>query len=75
MLAITARPKSSGRWHNSHRAIGRISALVQTGGEKAGRAYSLCPVISDANLLSYCQGIVYLDAEISNSAFDLGLAE
>jgi hypothetical protein len=40
-----------------------------------GRAYPLCPGISDINLFCYCQGIVYFDAEISNGAFDLGVAE
>jgi hypothetical protein len=26
-------------------------------------------------LFRYCQGIIYFDAEISDSAFDLGVAE
>jgi hypothetical protein len=31
--------------------------------------------MSDVNLFRYRQGIIYLDAEVSNSAFDLGVAE
>jgi hypothetical protein len=34
-----------------------------------------CPGISDINLFRYCQGIVHFDAQISNGAFDLGVAE
>ena len=35
----------------------------------------LCPGISDVNLFCYCEGIIYLDAEISDRAFDLGVAK
>jgi len=49
--------------------------LAQTGCWKPGRACPLCPGISDINLFRYCQGIIYFDAEISDSAFDLGVAE
>jgi hypothetical protein len=42
---------------------------------KLGRAYPLCPGISDINLFCYSQGIVYFDAEVSDGAFDLGVAE
>jgi hypothetical protein len=38
-----------------------------------GRACPLCPGISDVNLFRYCQGIVYLNAKISDRAFDLGV--
>jgi hypothetical protein len=48
---------------------------AQTGCWKSGRACPLCPGISDVNLFRYCQGIIYFDAEISDSAFDLGVAE
>src|SRR5471032_560237 len=41
---------------------------------RPGRA-QLCPDISDFNLFSYCQGIVDLDAEIPDRAFDLGMPE
>ena len=36
---------------------------------------SALPGISDVNLFRYCKGIIYLDAEVSDSAFDLGVAE
>ena len=53
----------------------RLPSLAQTGCWKSGRACPLCPGISDINLFRYCQGIIYFDAEISDSAFDLGVAE
>ena len=37
-----------------------------------GLGRAALPGISDINLFCYCQGIVYLDAEISDGAFDLG---
>jgi hypothetical protein len=42
---------------------------------KQGQAYLLCPVISDVDLFRYCEGIIYLDPEIPDGAFDLGVAE
>src|SRR5215813_6310539 len=51
------------------------SLLAQTGDRKMGRACPLCPGISDVNLFRYCQGIVHFDAEISDRAFDLGVAK
>ncbi len=41
----------------------------------SGRACLLCPVISDVNLFSYGEGIIYLNAEVSDGAFDFGVAE
>ena len=41
---------------------------------RSGRA-ELRPQISNVNLLSYCQGIVDLDAEVPDRAFDLGMPE
>jgi len=41
----------------------------------SGRACLLCPVISDVDLFSYGEGIIYLNAEVSNGAFDFGMAE
>src|SRR5260370_29707015 len=49
--------------------------LAQTGGWNMGRACPLCPGTSDINLFCYCQSIVHLDAEISNGAFNLGVAK
>jgi hypothetical protein len=47
--------------------------VAQTGGPTMGRACPLCPGISDVNLFRYCEGIVYLNAKISDRAFDLGV--
>jgi hypothetical protein len=49
--------------------------MAQTGCWKSGRACPLCPGISDINLFRYCQGIIHFDAQISNGAFDLGVAK
>jgi hypothetical protein len=46
---------------------------TQTGGEKAGRACPLCPGISDVHLFRYRQGVIDLNAEIPDRAFDLGM--
>ena len=42
---------------------------------RVGHTRPLCPSISDINLFRYCQGIVHLDAEMSNRAFNLGVAK
>ena len=52
-----------------------MSANAQTGGRRLGRACPLCPGFSDINLFRYCQCIVYFDPEISDRAFDLGVAK
>jgi hypothetical protein len=49
--------------------------LALTGGWRMGRACPLCPGISDINLFRYCQGVIDLDAEIPDRAFDLGMTE
>jgi hypothetical protein len=49
--------------------------MAQTGGQRTGRACPLCPGISDINLFRYCQGVIDLDAEIFDRAFDLGMTE
>ena len=36
---------------------------------------SAMPGISDINLFRYCQGVIDLDAEISDRAFDPGMPE
>jgi hypothetical protein len=38
------------------------STQAQTGGWRSGRACPLCPDISDINLFSYGQSIIYFDA-------------
>ena len=40
-----------------------------------GRACPLCPGISDINLFRYRKRIIDLDAEVSDGAFDFGVAE
>jgi hypothetical protein len=49
--------------------------LAQTGGSRSGRTCPLCPDISDINLFRYCQGVIDLNAEIPDRAFDLGMPE
>jgi hypothetical protein len=40
-----------------------------------GRAeHLLCPGTSDVNLFCYCQRVIYFDAQVSDCAFDLGMA-
>jgi hypothetical protein len=43
--------------------------------ESTGRVVPLCPNRSDINLFRYCQGVIHLDAEISDSAFYFRVAE
>lgn len=40
-----------------------------------GRAFLFCPGISDVNLFRYRQRILHLDAQVSDSALNLGVAE
>src|SRR5262245_53854494 len=40
-----------------------------------GRAYPLCPGTSDINLLRYRERVVNVNAEISDGAFDLRVAQ
>jgi hypothetical protein len=49
--------------------------VAQTGRKMAGRACPLCPGISDINLFRYGQGVIDLNAEIPDRAFDLGMPE
>ena len=42
---------------------------------QSGRACPLSPGTSDVNLFRYCQGVIDLDAEIPDGAFDLGMPE
>jgi hypothetical protein len=43
--------------------------------EQTGRACPLCPGISDVDLFSYREGVIDLNAEVSDGAFDLGVTE
>jgi hypothetical protein len=42
---------------------------------EVGQARLLCPGCSDVNLFRYRERIVYLDPEVPDCAFDLGVAE
>jgi hypothetical protein len=46
-----------------------------SGGWRTGRACPLCPGISDIDLLRYCQGVIDLNAEVSDRVFDFGMPE
>jgi hypothetical protein len=52
-----------------------MSPIGTSGSRRSGRACRLCPGISDLNLFRYRQSIVHLDAQISDSTFDPGVAE
>jgi hypothetical protein len=43
--------------------------------ERTGGAFLLCPGISDVDLFRYREGIIHLNAKVSDGAFDLGVAE
>jgi hypothetical protein len=49
--------------------------MAQICRSKVGRACLLCPRISDIDLFGYREGIIYLDAEVSDGAFDFGVAK
>jgi len=53
----------------------RLPLMAQSGGEGPGRARPLCPGISDINLFRYSEGVIHLNAEIPDRAFDLGMPE
>ena len=57
------------------RSYGMSAYGTQTGGWKMGRACPLCPSTSDINMFCYCQSVINFDAEISDRAFDLGVAK
>ena len=42
---------------------------------RPGRAFPLCPGISDVNLFSYRKRVIDLNAEVSDGAFDFGMPE
>jgi len=50
-----------------------IPVLAQIGGSRTGRACPLFLGISDVNLFCDCQGVIDLNAEISDGTFDLGV--
>ena len=57
---------------------GQLSNVMLGGTNRTvevGQSMSALPGISDIYLFRYCQGIIRLDTEISNGAFDLGVAK
>jgi hypothetical protein len=44
--------------------------LARTGGRESGGACLLRPGISDVDLFRYREGVIYLDAQISDGAID-----
>jgi hypothetical protein len=53
--------------------LGPRPFLAPGGGWRTGRACPLCPGISDINLFRYCQGVIDLNAEVSDRVFDFGM--
>ena len=53
----------------------RFSSLARCGANGAGGASLLCPGNSDVNLFRYGKGIIDLDAEVPDGAFNFGVAE
>jgi hypothetical protein len=49
--------------------------VARCGANGAGGACLLCPGSSDVNLFRYGKGIIDLDAEVSDGAFNFGVAE
>ena len=49
--------------------------LARTRSQQAGRACPLCPGTSDVNLLRYRERVIDLNAQISDGALDLCVAE
>src|ERR1700738_560395 len=51
------------------------TAWAQSCRSVLGRACPLCPGISDVDLFSYREGIIDLDSEVPDGAFDFGVAK
>ena len=64
-----------GRGGGREASPGRSSASGPNRRLKGGQSMSALPGISDINLFRYCWGIIDLDAEIPDRAFDLGMPE
>ena len=54
---------------------GYVHFLARTRSQQAGRACPLCPGTSDVNLLRYRERVIDLNAQISDGALDLCVAE
>jgi len=56
-------------------SLKRSTQNLQLSTSWADRLPHLCPGTSDINLFCYCHSIIHFDAEISDRAFDSGVAE
>jgi hypothetical protein len=56
-------------------AVHESAAGTNSPGQPMGRARQFCPGISDLDFLRDLKGVVDLDAQIANGAFDLGMAQ
>jgi hypothetical protein len=63
--------------NKGHSSLGALKRplLARCGANGAGGACLLCPGSSDVNLFRYGKGIIDLDAEVSDGAFNFGVAE
>jgi hypothetical protein len=55
--------------------VGRKKPDLTLSGGSGQSASALPRGISDVNPFRYCQGVIDLDAEISDHTFDLGMSE
>jgi hypothetical protein len=61
--------------HTTLRFASPIQLVARRGQSGSGGAYLLRPGISDVNLFRYGKGIIDLNAEVPDSAFDLCVPE
>src|SRR6266508_1673015 len=79
-FSLAADPSSlskgvQGRWSQNFRWPVLVPLLARTYPMRRGRACPLCPGTSDINLFRYRKGVIDLNAEVSDGAFNLGVAE
>ena len=70
--------RSTGRIRGRRRGdrIGSLTSVIGTNRRlEDGQSMSALHGTSDINLFCYCQSIIHFDAEISDHAFDLGVAK
>jgi hypothetical protein len=72
LISVDKTPQLAGSLFLSGAQM-RTPLLARFCRKQAGRACPLCPSISD--LFRDRQGVIHLDAEVSDGAFDFGVAE
>src|SRR5450631_4356630 len=75
---VRRRGNARNRWHQAapdgfYDWIREDRLLAQRGSHGAGGACLLCPGSSDINLFRYGKGIINLDAEVPDGAFNLSI--